>query len=459
MTTSQKTSHSEPKTGATGEACTHRPNGGDDVITEESPEMLLRTNMNLMEEILSEENLRLAHEVVLGNEGCPGVDGMTVHQLKDHLYAIWPELRTQLLEGRYRPKPVKRVEIPKKGGGVRMLGIPTVQDRFIQQAVHQVLQRYIDPTFSDYSYGFRPSRSAIDAIKVSKGYVEAGHNIVVDIDLEKFFDRVNHDKLMSELFKRIKDPRVLKVIRSYLDAGAICDGLFIKSDEGTPQGGPLSPLLSNIMLDLLDKELEARGHRFVRYADDCNIYVRTQKAGERVMASISEFITRNLKLKVNKDKSAVGKSSQRKFLGFIISYSEKKWKIGISPESLHRIKSRIREITSMKRGVNMECVIKQLGQYLGGWRGYYGHIETPSRLKKLDGWIRHRLRCYQLQQWGPGKAAYEGLRKLGTTHEEAWMVSWSSRGYWRTSQNGIVQRTLGNKYWEKTGFKPLYREQ
>ena len=424
--TNQKVRISEPRSEATGEAYTYRSNGGDGVISEGNPEMLLKTNKSLMEEILSKENLHKAHEIVLNNEGCPGIDGMTVHQLKDHLYAIWPELRTQLLEGRYRPQPVKRVEIPKKGG-TRILGIPTVQDRFIQQAIHQVLQRYIDPTFSDYSYGFRPNRSAIDAIKVSKRYVEAGHDIVVDIDLEKFFDRVNHDKLMSELFKRIQDIRVLKLIRSYLTAGAICSGLFIKSEEGTPQGGPLSPLFSNIMLDLLDKELEARGHKFVRYADDCNIYVRTHKAGERVMKSISEFITRKLKLKVNKEKSAVDKANKRKFLGFIVRYVKGHCKIGISPESFARVKERIREITATNRGVSMKTVLFQLRRYLDGWKGYYGHIETPSKLEELDGWIRRRLRYYQLHQWGRGKGRYKALRTLGASDKEAWIVSRSSK--------------------------------
>lgn len=457
MTTNQKVGYSEPRPEATGEACTHRPYGGDDVITEESPEMLLRTNMRLLEEILSKENLQMAHEVVLKNEGCPGIDGMTVHQLKDHLYAIWPELRAQLLEGRYRPQPVKRVEIPKKVGGTRMLGIPTVQDRFIQQAVHQVLQRYIDPTFSDHSYGFRPNRSAIDAIKESKGYVEAGHEIVVDIDLEKFFDRVNHDKLMSELFKRIKDTRVLKLIRSYLDAGAICEGLFIKSEEGTPQGGPLSPLLSNIMLDLLDKELEARGHKFVRYADDCNIYVRTAKAGERVMKSISGFIERKLKLKVNKDKSAADKVNKRKFLGFIMRRVKGIWKIGISPESYRRVKDRIREITAMTRGRKLEDVIRELMTYLGGWKGYYGHIETPTKFRDLDSWIRRRLRCYILHSWGGGKCTNEGLRKLGAQRAEANKISFSTKGFWRLSRTQVLHKIMDNKYFECLGYRPLYK--
>lgn len=458
MTTSPKDSLAEPRTAAMGEAHTYHPNGGDGVMTEDSPEMLLRNNLNLMENILAKDNLRLAYERVYENGGSPGIDKMTVHDLKQHLYSIWPALRKQLLEGRYRPAPVKRVEIPKKGGGSRMLGIPTVLDRFIQQAVHQVLQGYIDLTFSDHSYGFRPCRSAIDAIHESKIYVNQGYKEVVDIDLEKFFDRVNHDKLMSELFKRIKDTRVLKLIRSYLDAGAICNGLFVVTEEGTPQGGPLSPLLSNIMLDLLDKELEQRGHKFVRYADDCNIYVRTKKAGERVMASVSNFIEKKLKLKVNQEKSAVGKPSQRKFLGFTIAAfgQDERARICISQESLVRVKNRIREIIAMTRGVSIEVVLQHLRNYLGGWKGYYGHIETPTILQSLDKWIRRRIRCYILHQWGKGSGAYKALRAKGLSHEEAWMVAWSSRGYWRTSRSKFVHKALGNKYLEQIGFRPLY---
>lgn len=470
MTTSQKASppdpsdlrgqRTDPRARAVGEAYPHRPDGGDGVITEGSPEMLLRSNLNLMEEILERGNLKTAYEAVLGNKGCPGIDGMTVFQLYTHLCAIWPELKAQLLTGRYRPQPVKRIEIPKKDGGKRMLGIPTVLDRFIQQAVHQVLQRYIDPTFSEHSYGFRPGRSAIDAIQKSKSYVEAGCQEVVDIDLEKFFDRVNHDKLMSELFKRIKDTRVLKLIRSYLDAGAICNGLFEETEEGTPQGGPLSPLLSNIILDLLDKELEQRGHKFVRYADDCNIYVRTKKAGERVMASVSDFIVRKLKLKVNKEKSAVGKPSERKFLGFTIGTfgRDERLKIRISQESLARVKDRIREITAMTRGVSIGSVIDHLRSYLGGWKGYYGHIETPSVLQDLDKWTRRRLRCYLLHQWGKGTGSYRALRGLGLTHDNAWKVAWASKGHWWVSRTSLVHRALGNKHLEELGYRPLYEE-
>ncbi len=273
------------------------------------------------------------------------------------------------------------------------------------------------------------------------------------------FDRVNHDKLVSELFKRMKDTRVLTLIRSYLNSGAILDGLFIETEEGTPQGSPLSPLLSNIMLDLLDKELERRGHSFVRYADDCNIYVRTQKAGERVMGSIAGFITKKLKLKVNREKSAVDKAHKRKFLGFMLRYVKGNVKIGISPESFARVKNRIRAITSRNQGNSMDVVLAHLRRYLGGWKGYYGHIETPSKLEELDGWIRHRLRCYQLHLWGQGSGTYRAFKQLGVSHKESWMVAWSSRGFWRTSTNKIVQQTLNNKFLEKRGFVPLFQKQ
>lgn len=457
MTTNQKDSITEPRPMTMGEAYTYQSDGGNNVITEGSPEMLLKNNLCLMEEILSRDNLEAAHKAVLDNKGSPGIDGMTVYQLKNHLYAVWPEMKKQLLTGSYRPQPVKRIEIPKTGGGKRMLGIPTVTDRFIQQAVNQVLQRYVDPTFSEHSYGFRPNRSAIGAIKKSKGYVEAGYDVVVDIDLEKFFDRVNHDKLMSELFKRIGDHRVLKLIRSCLNAGATQYGLFAETTEGTVQGSPLSPLLSNIMLDLLDKELEVRGHKFVRYADDCNVYVRTQKAGNRVMESLKDFITRKLKLKVNEDKRAVDKANKRKFLGFIMRRMRDQWKIGMSPQSLAKVKDRIREITAMNRGISMNDMLRHLRSYLGGWLGYYGHIETPTVLRDLDSWIRRRLRCYQLHQWGKGKGTYKALKSLGASHEDAWMTCGSSKGLWRVSQSRTAHQYLNNKLLQQMGYVPLYR--
>ena len=452
----QKDSSAVPKTQVTSEACTQRPMEDGAQPTQDISEMLLIIpNQRLMEEILSRNNLKAAHEAVLNNKGCPGIDGMPVEKLREHVYAIWPKLRRELLAGTYKPQPVKQVEIPKPCGGVRKLQIPTVLDRFILQAIHQVLQRYLDPTFSEYSYGFRPGKSAIDAIKKSKEYVAAGYTIVADIDLDKFFDRVNHNKLMSELYKRIKDTRLLTLIRSYLNAGAICKGLFLDTTEGTSQGSPLSPLLSNLMLDLLDQELEKRGHKFARYADDCNIYVRTKKAGVRVMASISDFITRKLKLKVNKEKSAVDKASKRKFLGFTIR-KIKDFKICISKESLKRVKDRIREITAMTAGRSMESVTMGLSSYLGGWKGYYGHIETPSVFKDLDGWIRRRLRCLILYQRGKGKALYRELMQRGISEEWSWRIAWSSKGFWALSRCKQVSIAFTNKVMRCLGFRPLY---
>ncbi len=449
----------EPGIEIGGEALLSYANGGADDSTGGSSEMLLKIPSKLMEEILERENLRIAHHTVLRNKGCPGIDGMTVEELYDSLKATWPELKRQLLSGEYKPHPVKRLEIPKPDGGIRMLGIPTVQDRFIQQAVNQVLQRYIDPTFSNHSYGFRPGRSAIQAIKESKVYVEDGHKIVVDIDLEKFFDRVNHDKLMSELHKRIDDTRVLKLIRSYLNAGAICDGLFMETDRGTPQGGPLSPLLSNVLLDLLDKELEKRGHKFVRYADDCNIYVRTIKAGERVRKSLTDFINRKLKLKVNDKKSAVGTPEERRFLGFIITSNDKYGiQTAISPDSYARVKKKIRVITKMTRGVSINKVTAELNKYLEGWRAYYGHAEKSNWIfEPLDKWIRRRLRCYLLHQWGRGSGTSRALKKLGLSDIHADCIAWSSKGTWRLSRTKQIHLAVKNKVLEAMGFKPLMR--
>ncbi len=447
---------------AMGESHAQTAKGSEISVTNQNSEMLLQQNIKLMEEILNRENLKLAYETVVKNKGCAGIDGIKVSQLKEYLKGQWPKIKQQLLIGTYKPKPVKRVEIPKSGGGKRMLGIPTVLDRFIQQAVLQILQFYVDPTFSDNSYGFRPKRSAIQAIKRGKDYVAEGHHIVVDIDLEKFFDRVNHDKLMSELFKRIKDNRVLKLIRSYLDAGAMEKGTFLETEEGTPQGGPLSPFLSNIMLDLLDKELEARGHKHVRYADDCNIYVKSQKAGERVMKTVTDFITRKLKLKVNKFKSKVDRVNKRKFLGFRLlpwnlKDGSKQVKIGISPESLEKFKERVRAITSKNRGISIQLMIKQLSTYLTGWIGYYGNSETPSILRDLDSWIRRRIRCYQLKQWKKSQSKQKGLTGFGVPASIAAGTSYSSKGTWRLSHCPAIQMAMDTEYFEKIGLTFLLK--
>src|SRR6266581_3166284 len=352
----------------------------------------------LMEEVCERENLKAALRQVKANKGSAGVDGMTVGGITDYLKQYWPAIREQLLKGTYEPKPVRRVEIPKPEDGVRKLGIPTVLDRFIQQAVMQVLQKRWNPTFSQYSYGFRPRRSAHHAVGQAQQYIAQGYGWVIDLDLEKFFDRVKHDKLMGQIAKRIEDKRLLKVIRAFLNAGVMENGLVNPSVEGTPQGGPLSPLLSNLVLDELDRELECRGHRFVRYADDCNIYVRSERAGQRVMESISRFITQKLKLKVNEAKSAVARPQERKFLGFSFTAGPD-IKRTIAPKSLDRFKRRIRDITRRAKGVSIKTTIEELAPYMRGWRNYFGFCETPEVLVALTRWVRLRLRAALWRQW------------------------------------------------------------
>ena len=346
-----------------------------------------------MEAIVEGENLKQALAQVKRNKGAAGIDGMSVDELAAYLKKHWPMIRAQLLEGTYKPQPVRRVEIPKASGGTRPLGIPTGLDRFIQQAVMQVLQADWDGTFSEMSFGFRPGRSAHQAVEQAQAYIATGHGFVVDIDLEKFFDRVNHDVLMGLIAKRVANKRILKLIRAFLSAGVMEGGLVSPTEEGTPQGGPLSPLLSNLMLDVLDKELEKRGHRFVRYADDCNIYVRSQRAGERVMAGIEKLLAKRLKLKVNKAKSAVAKPSVRKFLGFSFTGGKESPRRRIAPQAVARFKTKVRELTRRTRGRSLTQIIKELSTYLIGWRGYFGFCQTPSVLRALDEWIRRRLRA------------------------------------------------------------------
>src|ERR1039458_7584669 len=357
----------------------------------------------LMEEVCERENLKEALRQVKANKGSAGVDGMTVVALSDYLRGHWPAIREHLLNGPYEPQPVRRVEIPKPdGGGVRKLGIPNVLDRFIQQAVMQVLQRRWDRTFSDHSYGFRPGRSAHQAVAQAQQYIAQGYGWCVDLDLEKFFDRVNHDKLMGKIANRVEDRRLLKLIRACLNAGVMENGLVSPSVEGTPQGGPLSPLLSNLVLDELDRELERRGHRFVRYADDCNIYVRSERAGQRVMKSVTRFITERLKLKVNQTKSAVARPWQRKFLGFSFT-SEPEPRRRIAPKAVARFKERIRELTSRTRGISLPKMVTETATYLRGWLGYFGECQTPSVLKSLEQWLRRRLRSVVWKQWKRGR--------------------------------------------------------
>jgi RNA-directed DNA polymerase len=408
----------------------------------------------LMEAVCERKNCEQALARVKRNKGGAGIDGMTVEQLPDYLKQHWPTIREQLLSGSYKPQPVKRVEIPKPDGGMRQLGIPTVLDRFIQQAVMQVLQRSWDQTFSAHSYGFRPGRSAHQAVAKAQQYITAGYGWVVDLDLEKFFDQVNHDKLMAKLARRISDKRMLKLIRAFLRAGVMEGGLVSPVDEGTPQGGPLSPLLSNIVLDELDRELKRRGHRFVRYADDCNIYVRSQRAGERVMKSISEFITKKLKLKVNEQKSAVSRPSKRKFLGFSFTW-EREPRRRIAPKAVARFKQRVRELTRRTRGVKVETMIAQLSRYLLGWRGYFGFCQTPSMLRSLDKWLRRRLRSVVWKQWKRGRVRFAELRKRGVSKDLAARTAGSAHGPWRLSESPALHIALCKAYFASLGLTPL----
>jgi RNA-directed DNA polymerase len=407
-----------------------------------------------MEEVCGRKNCQQALARVKRNKGSAGIDGMTVEQLPAYLKQHWPTIREQLLRGTYKPQPVKRVEIPKPDGGMRKLGIPTVLDRFIQQAVMQVLQGRWDRTFSGYSYGFRPGRSAHQAVAKAQQYIAAGYGWVVDLDLEKFFDRVNHDKLMSKIGKRINDKQLLKLIRAFLRAGVMESGLVSPVDEGTPQGGPLSPLLSNIVLDELDRELERRGHRFVRYADDSNIYVRSRRAGERVMTSIKQFITRQLKLKVNEQKSAVARPRERKFLGFSFTW-QREPKRRIAPKAIARFKQRVRELTRRTRGVSVETMAGQLGRYLTGWRGYFGFCQTPSVLQRLDRWLRRRLRLVVWKQWKYTRVRFAELRKRGVSKDLAAQTAGSAHGPWRLSNSPALSIALPNAYFASLGLPRL----
>lgn len=404
----------------------------------------------LMEVMLERSNLKQALRRVEENKGAAGVDGMRVEELRAYLKQHWPQLREKLLSGNYEPAPVRRVEIPKAGGGTRKLGIPTVVDRFIQQAMLQVLQADWDASFSAHSYGFRPGRTAHEAIAKAQEYINAGYETVVDIDLEKFFDRVNHDVLMSRVARRVADKRVLKLIRAYLNSGVLENGLVSPTDEGTPQGGPLSPLLSNLLLDEWDRELERRGHRFVRYADDCNIYVGSERAGERVLAGMKQFLSKRLRLKINEQKSAVGKPSERKFLGYSFT-SKRPRRRTIASQSVRRLKERVRELS--KRGRNVQRVITKLNAYLRGWAGYYGRTECRSQLQELDGWVRRRLRCYHWRAWQRSRRRYRILRRHGVPARQAWQVV--HYGPWRASRSQALSRVLPNAYFQSLGLYSL----
>jgi RNA-directed DNA polymerase len=404
----------------------------------------------VMEEVCQRDNLVRALKRVKANQGSPGIEGMRVEELAGYLQEHWPRIREQLLQGTYQPQPVKRVQIPKPGGGERPLGIPTVLDRFIQQAVMQVLQSYWDRRFSEHSYGFRPGRSAHQAVVQAQSYIAQGFGYVVDIDLEKFFDRVNHDILMGLAAKRVRDKRVLKLLRAFLNAGVMENGLVNPATEGTPQGG----LLSNLMLDVLDKELERRGHRFGRYADDCNIYVRSERAGERVMAGVSRFLEKKLKLKVNRAKSAVARPAERKFLGFTFTFNGEP-KRRIAPQSLKPFKLRVRELIRTGRHLAPAHLVNRLKRYLSGWRSYFGFCETPSVLGKLDSWLRRRLRLVFWRQWRWGRTRYGELRQRGVNHDLAAKTAGSAHGPWRLSRSPALSFALPNAYFISLGLPTL----
>jgi group II intron reverse transcriptase/maturase len=414
----------------------------------------------LLDEILATENLNTAYKRVKENRGSHGVDGMGVDALLPYLKIHGVDTRQSLLEGTYRPQPVRRVEIPKPDGGIRLLGIPTVVDRMIQQAISQVLTPIFERTFSDHSYGFRPKRSAHDAVRQAQQYISEGYRTVVDIDLEKFFDRVNHDKLMSLLARRISDKGVLKLIRWYLESGVMSGGLVSATDEGTPQGGPLSPLLSNVMLDELDKELERRGHRFCRYADDCNIYVKSKRAGDRVMRSVTEFIGHRLKLRVNREKSAVDSPTRRKFLGFSFYWKNGKIHLRVHPKPIKRLKEKVREATSRSNSMSMEERIRRLNNVTRGWVNYFRLANMLTHCRTLDEWTRRRLRMCYWKQWKRITTKHDNLVHLGLADSIAWQYANTRKGYWHIANSPILSQTLTNDHFRRIGlisFSEAYR--
>jgi len=405
-----------------------------------------------MEEVIEPRNLNRAYQRVKANKGAPGVDRMTVDDLGDWLAEHREELVGSLLEGSYQPVPVRGVEIPKPGGGVRQLGIPTVVDRLVQQGILQVLEPLLDPTFSESSYGFRPGRNAHQALRQAQEYVAEGREIVVDLDLEKFFDRVNHDILMSRLARRVADKRLLRIVRRFLEAGMMQNGVCIERHQGTPQGGPLSPLLSNLLLDDLDKELERRGHRFCRYADDCNIYVRSQAAGERVKASVTAFLERKLRLRVNREKSGVAPVWERKFLGYRLLPGGR---LGLAPESLKRAKARIRQITRRNRGISLEGMVHELNSFLTGWVTYFRYAECGSHLRSLDQWTRRKLRCVRLKQRKRAKPIADFLQGLGVPEWRAWLLAGSGKGWWRMAGSPQAAEAMSLAWFREQGLVTL----
>ncbi len=413
-----------------------------------------KASAELWDRVWERQNLLAALERVERNGGAPGIDGMTVKELRPYLKEHWLEVREALDQQTYRPIPVRRVEIPKPDGGMRLLGIPTVKDRFLQQAIAQAITPLFEPLFSTQSYGFRPGRNAHQAVKQAQEYVQAGYEWVVDIDLEKYFDRVNHDMLMARVARVVKDKRVLKLIRAYLNSGVMVKGVVLDTAEGTPQGGPLSPLLSNIMLDDLDKELERRGHKFVRYADDCNIYVRTQRAGERVMGSVKRFLEKKLKLKVNPKKSKVERASRAKFLGFSFYKRKGEVHIRVAKRSLERFRDKLRGLTKRTRSGKLEEVIEAINQYTMGWIAYYRLADTPRVFEELDSWTRRRLRQMVWKRWKRGTTRYRKLVKLGVPRERAGLGA-VGKSPWHMSRTPVINEALSNVYLRNSGLKSI----
>ncbi len=443
----------QPERVVTGEGEAHAEAARD----EARPAFQQQTGLgreDLLWQALSRENMAAAWKRVKANKGSAGIDGLTIEQTPEFLKSHWPRIRQELFDGTYRPQAVRRVEIPKPTGGVRELGIPTVVDRLIQQALLQILQPLIDPTFSEFSYGFRPGRSAHDAVRKAQQYAQEGYRVVVDVDLEKFFDLVKHDILMDRLAKRITDKAILRLIRRYLQAGIMAAGVVLECEQGTPQGGPLSPLLANVLLDEVDRALEKRGHRFARYADDCNVYLRSQKAGERVLRFLRKLYAK-LHLRVNEKKTEVGSVFGRKFLGYSLrGWSGEAVKISVATKAIATFKQRIREITRRAGGRGMVQIAEQLGKYLPGWKGYFRLAQTPTTFRDLDSWIRRRLRAVQLKQWKRGTTIYRKLRGLGASHEVAAQVAVAGRRWWHCSRSNL-HRVLTVEYFDSIGIPRL----